>query len=841
MRHAAWLMVLLALLAVGPSQAAVYNVKVVSDSRPDFTDVKSLLASATGGYTTTDEKCKALWRWLTRTRRQTPEPLLHGTPVHDPIMFYNDFGYSLCSDYAALNNALWHEMGLPVRLWDITAHTVSECFYDGRWHLFDNSMSAYYTLCDGKTVAGVEDVGKPGACAASGGREEVAHIAKYHCVAATSPNGFLSGCDTQRSLQEEGEYVFNTNRLKYRDYYNGFELGHRYQLNLRPAETYTRYAKPLGTTADYYLPLPDGASPQDLGTFGNGEWVYTPDLTKTSTAAEAFGPCTAAFTARGLVAKPGKSAGQVDFLISAANIVTSAKVILTYDIPGAGGQVKVFTRADWSSVYGGRVLDRATAGLKTEEIPLRSVAGTHQYIVSLHVTGGARIRRAEIHTLTQLNKLALPALSLGRNAIDVIEGDPTDAIAVWPNLEKGHFRDSCAGSENVASGEAADWHGCLWLEKPGVGHLTYEVASPGAMTELTYGGRFYNRAPGSSITLEHSFDGGKTWTKQWTLTDTQRPWDTVHFETVKAPPGVTHARVRYTLCSSVAGSFEGCSLYSIRAEAKYHPRNAKFQPLDVTYHWAELHGGKWVERAHTQLITQPQQSYALAVGGEDEPRLTSIAVRPAAPAAKTAYGYSDGVTATTRRPERVRHVWGADLALGKHYTFSTPSGDNWDGGDPELVKLTDGVVASTYGGGTTYRWGPIWKPGDNPEITLDLGAPQTVAAARIHVTGYPYDLYNGPYCTVEVLTSLDGQTFQSQGSFQTKARSVDLDGDFLNQERGGFESLIFPLPLPQPVTARYVRYKVTNPEMFFDTSEVMVYDSVRAEPWREPLMMPLGG
>ena len=33
---------------------------------------------------------------------------------------------------------------------------ISEVFYDGRWHMYDNSMSAIYTLCDGVTVAGVE-------------------------------------------------------------------------------------------------------------------------------------------------------------------------------------------------------------------------------------------------------------------------------------------------------------------------------------------------------------------------------------------------------------------------------------------------------------------------------------------------------------------------------------------------------------------------------------------------------------------------------------------------------------------------------------------------------------
>ena len=60
-------------------------------------------------------------------------------------------------------------MGLKLKYWDISLHTVPEVEYDGRWHMYDNSMSALYTLCDGRTLAGVADIGKPGACAASGG------------------------------------------------------------------------------------------------------------------------------------------------------------------------------------------------------------------------------------------------------------------------------------------------------------------------------------------------------------------------------------------------------------------------------------------------------------------------------------------------------------------------------------------------------------------------------------------------------------------------------------------------------------------------------------------------
>lgn len=341
--------------------------------------------------------------------------------------------------------------------------------------------------------------------------------------------------------------------------------------------------------------------------------------------------------------------------------------------------------------------------------------------------------------------------------------------------------------------------------------------------------------------MEYSTDEGRTWQGRWELTSVDPPWDTVHFETAAMPPGVKRALVRYTLNSTVAGSYEGCSLYSVRMMATYRPAGARFQPLEVTYNWSELHDGRWVERAHTQLITNPRQRYFINVGGEDLPRLNWIRTNLAGAVKEVKYGYSDGIEGAAEPLRRVKHIWGKNLALGKRYTFSLPSGDNWEGGDPEMTKLTDEVVASTYGGGTTYRWGPIWAPNQNPVITLDLERPETIAAARIHVTGYPYDLYRGPFCTVEILTSEDGVTYQSQGSFQTKMRAIDLDGDFLNQERGGFESLVFPLIFRQPVKARYLQYRITNPEMFFDTSEIMAYDEVRTEPWYEPLAMPLDG
>ena len=828
---------LIAIILPASVPGRVCNIRVVSDNRPDFTDMESLVRSVTAPYGTTDEKCKAMWRWITRCRRQTPHSLLHGTPPHDPILFFNDFGYSFCSDYAGLNCAIWHEMGLPARFWDVAAHTVSECFYDGRWHMFDNSMSCYYTLCDGKTVAGVEDIGKAGACEASGDKIEKAHAALVHCVGATSRYGFLTGADTQRSLKYEGAHCFNPDALKHRYYFNGFELGHRYVLSLRANETYTRYARPLGETPDYHIPLEDGKSPHGLGTCGNGEWVFRPNLSDPDTLDDLFQHTNVAVGAGGLRVKQPAAPGEAIFRVSAANIVTSARAVFDCDATRSGSSCTVSVSANhgqsWQTVW------QPASETTQAEAALAGAAGTHQFLVRVVLHGDAVLKAAEIRTITQLNKLTLPVLDLGRNTIDVVVGPQTETIVLWPPLQSNAFRENCHASENVASGEAADWHGCLWLEKPGTGYLVYAIDAPDAMTELVYGGRFYNRTPNSSIAIAHSFDEGKTWTTSWVLTATDPPWDVVHFETADLPPRTQRVLVRYTLSSPAAAGYSGCSVYSVRMTAAYRPPGAKFEPIEVAYGWSERQGGEWIDRSHVQLITQPRQRYFINTLGDDLPRTDWIRVRLAGVSASTRYGYSDDVDRPGKPFVRKRHLWGHNLAVGKKYEFSVPSGSNWDAGDPEMTKLTDESIASTYGGGTTYREGPIWSPGKNPMITLDLGSQSTVAAARIHVTGYPFDLYNGPFSDVEILTSNDGRIFQSHGMITTQMKFKDVDGDFVIPEGGRFESWVFAIIYDRPATARFVRYKVTNPKMFFAASEIMAHDSVTTEEWHEPLAMPL--
>src|SRR5688572_20675805 len=268
-------------LVAGRAGADVYNLKVVTDASPDYHDLPSLVHSVTSRWETPEQKCWAMFYWNKIGRRQTAPIELHGMALTDPIRQFNDYGYAMCSTISGMNQSIWEHMGLKHRYWDISNHTVSEVFYDGKWHCYDNSLSAIYTLCDGKTIAGVEDIGKAGACEASHGKVEPGHVAKYHCLTATSVKGFLTGADTSRSLDEEYR-CFNPNGLKRRDYFYDWDYGHRYILNLREGQKYTRHYKAMGDKPDFFVPNANGKDPELVNPRyrlrGNGEWEFRPDL-----------------------------------------------------------------------------------------------------------------------------------------------------------------------------------------------------------------------------------------------------------------------------------------------------------------------------------------------------------------------------------------------------------------------------------------------------------------------------------------------------------------------------------------------------------------------------------
>lgn len=846
----AWCLLVTGMAGSLPGQ--VCNVKVVTDASPDCYDMDSFIKSATGGWATPEEKCWALFYWVHIGRRQTSPMIIHGVEVTDPIRQLNDFGYTMCSTVAGMNCALWHNMGFPVRFWDVTLHTVSECFYNGRWHMYDNSMSAIYTLCDGRTIAGVEDLGASTACEDSSGREELGHVVKYHCLTATSPNGFLTGADCARDLEQEAR-CFHPRGLKLRTYYNNWDWGHRYILNLRPGESYTRYYHSLGKTAEFFVPNqgkdPEAVNPR-YRIRGNGVWEFRPFLTPDHIAETAYCFKNITVDPNGdvyptVAAQPG----ELIFKIQSANITTSQVIrcnIVTQDsrdyvaiaVSRTAGQT-------WQTVY-----HSAHAGQTKVECQLdEEVNGAYEILVkfilfAVHSPKDVRVSDIFIETRTMLNAKMQPQLRLGENTVFVNVGDPTDTIVIWPELQAGRYRPFIYEERNITTEDRhAGWHGVMFAERPNEeAYTVYRVQAPRPIIRIKYGGRFYNRVPKGRICLSHSFDGGQSWHSDWCLTDTSEPWDVIHYaEITDIPSGCQEVFLKYSLIAPQAGPM-ACSIYSVRMEVAHQNVGPAFRPLDVTFTWYEVQRDRsLLKRSHRQRIDQVPTRYIIDVGGEDHPIMEGLRIELAADGGDRKYGYSD------ERPglgKRVLDFWqelGRNVMRNKPYTLNVPPTGAWGADDPLRTKLTDGVVGSNYAGGTAMKYAVGFDEKTGPaEITVDLEQPQKVAAFGIHLTaGWPWwDALKGEVKDqIEVLTSLDGNEYVAQGEFPLNFFRRDVPTNYMLPDDETAQAWNYILPLSSPVTARFVRFRIT-PRRSLGISEVQAFDRVERRPFSLRVLLP---
>jgi hypothetical protein len=478
------------------------------------------------------------------------------------------------------------------------------------------------------------------------------------------------------------------------------------------------------------------------------------------------------------------------------------------------------------------------------------VNGAYDVLVKVTLLGkakaaDARLVVAQFETVTMLNSKTQPMLRLGKNTVYVGTGDETEAIVLWPELQGDKYKEAVVEEKNVGSDkEHLGYTGVIYpLKSNEDGWIVYRIDAPGDIARITYGGRFYNRAPGSKMGLEHSFDGGKTWTKSWSLTDTTTPWDVIHYEKAEMPKGVRSVLVKYVVNSGdVNETGHGASIYAVRMEADYRPADAGFQRFVVAFNWSERQEDySTVERSHVQLVEKVPFTYTINVGGTDQPIVNSLTVGIPGRYADLSVGYSDGKDVGGEKFAGKWETLGKNLAEGKPYTCTVPSGTNWGAGDPDGKVLTDGVVGPTYVGGNSYKSGAMWAEGQKPEITVDLGEAEKCGAFRIQVGGYPWwDATTGEVKDkAEVLTSLDGKEWKSAGMFDFRLRWKDIPVNYLWPQDEGNRGHNFALIIAEPVEARYVRFKLT-PARNMSVSEVQVYDYIKREPFDLKVALPDG-
>jgi len=161
--------------------------------------------------------------------------------------------------------------------------------------------------------------------------------------------------------------------------------------------------------------------------------------------------------------------------------------------------------------------------------------------------------------------------------------------------------------------------------------------------------------------------------------------------------------------------------------------------------------------------------------------------------------------------------------------------------DPDGKKLTDGIVGPPYAGGTAPQTACIWdtKSGE-PEITVDLGRSETIAAFRVDLTaGWPWwDALRGQIKDeVEVLSSQDGRQYVSHGQFDFNLWRKDIPINHMLPDDETAQGFNFTKLLAAPISARYVRFKV-KPQRILGISEVQALDSVAERPFDLRLALP---
>lgn len=871
------------------ADAGVYNLHLVTDNVPDYTDLPSLIRSSTALWQTPQEKSIAVWRWGRRSRRQTSCATEEGRLIWDPILHFNSYGSMNCGVISSLNIASWLQLGYRARYIQLGDHTVSEVSWDeGKtWHLFDSSMSVFCYNHEG-AVASCAEISQAHACELSGGKSEPGHFYFYHfappCGSHFGPTGWRFASDNpvenQRTLFNGADsYMHNFAIDRYCQYARS---GHRYVLNLRPGESYTRYWAPLdrqqggrGLSAhdlDYFRPVAgrdpdDPQGPQDIR--GNGQWVFQPDLAAKNwreglydesdleQGADPGGP-------KLHPAQAGRAACAV-FKVSAANVITSMRIEADGQRATAADALKVSVSRSagmrWSPVW-----QAEKAGPQQVRLKLREeVAGVTQCLLKIEMLAATDKRAVgldslKITTTTQLNRRTLPALALGSNQVMLWADEQLETTEVWPALHAGAYKTTAAQEESVSSAAEPDG---IYKATLGAGangkecSVTWKLDVPTEIRDVTYAVVSTNRSRDSYVSLQHAWADQEFHELDRNSND-GFPFDKQVHYTIQGqdvPAGAKQAQFRGVFfCKSSAATYNMPGIQDLLFRVRHKPRNPAFQPVEVTYEWTEHRESGDVVRSHTELVSALPHRWTINVAGRRDPTMNWVRISlqgrgPERAAAR--YGYSDGEDVGTACAYRkVAYRWGKELAEGKGYTASRPSSRSSGNPDADGRELTNGTIIAP----TDYMTAKsvqaataFWDAGEPVTFVVDLGAAKTVAGLRVW-THQPSDRYCHPK-GVEVSVSADGRTWQRAGAI----RHDDLwkpPGDFEPWEyddspryaklpAGGRLAYGYPLVLEKPLAGRYVRLVCTPLEgKGMGLSEFQVFDAVTVLPWPGDAALP---
>ncbi len=831
----------------GRMPGGAFNLRIVSDSVPDWSSRENFVRSALSGWKTDEEKALAQFRWMHRSRRVGQFAPEDSRPVLDPVLFFNSYGITYCSMISAMNCSLWEAWGRRGRCVNLPGHVVSEVFYDHAWHMFDNDFCNYFINEKG-TVASAAELGGSRIHGNVADLKPGEYYVFDHCPTASSPRGrIFMGPSSHSLIRVARNWYPGPGKIHPRFESSGAQAGHRYVLGLRPNERYTRHWRPLGTGKLYARPFRNGKDPAADGSTlrnsrCNGEWVWTPDL---SDPAVLFAGENVECSKKGLRAKDQTKPAFAIFRVAAANVVTSA----SFSARTSGKQAKLLVSGNgglsWESVGPNPKGVAGEGGTVTE-----AVAGRLEYLFKIELARGSVLEGLKLTTITQVNPRALPALRLGRNEIVAVSDGPLESIAFNPRLAGGkHLKETF---------KARGWQS---IERPGEfdpsvraagkAEMVLRAVAPRDIRRVRMACTAYMVEPAADLKL--AVKAGRRWQLLRKEEFGGAPYDRrISAESMKLPAGTREVLLRYALDFGVSG------LVNLSAEVNYEP-SGPFMPYDVVYSWSEWRGGKWIERRHTERVKNTYHRYALNVGGERPPRMNWLRIKPAG---RGRTGHSDGQDVGNRaaRPA-YRLAYGKNLSIGRKYRVNRPASAAF--ADMGNRLLTDGHIfeASVWKLRNVNPVGPrnkqragelvVWAPSGEVAVTLDLGRTKTVGGARICAVQPNQNVLFPAKMVVEL--SSDGKKFALAGGtgwedcfFPPGDQMIWEGADSPVYDRlpaGGILSYQFPIVFKRTRKARYVRFRMTPSKRGSKPAaiglwELEVFEKLVKLPWDERLRLP---
>jgi len=581
--------------------SVTFSPRVVGAHRPDFHCLESILASPQFAGKTGEDLALAIYDYFTSrvdgTYHFWPSGETEGNPrirrsVYDPVKLLNAYGWAICGQTAHILYGLYRAGGLLPRHIGLPGHSLCEVHYDGRWHILDVDMWTWFRSREGHIASAAELAESP--------EELILHSA-----------GRSNPCDLpDRKLEDYAKMYAKTKTV------DGHVEGvcppwgiraHGMDFRLRPGETLIRSQENHGR---FHMPQEWlqfkakykrewNCHPREryepFRTFGNGRWIYQPDLTDGTgdfqaglweasdvrqDAAGLLGPGSATWR----IASPYPFCGVPDW--KGETVSHCDGVWLT--LAGRGP-----VRAELTDPEGRWVKVLSGEGEFDRRIDVTQLLSSrYGCLIRLTLGKRARLGRFGFEGFLMTAPLSVPRLAEGDNAVELRCCDKHGLCTV-PWAELIDFRQGAelpaqwVEADNAEAGPYAD--GWQMISPAGRGdvRVVFRFAAPA-------GGKFawaYAHAglregptdkPPGRATLEWS-DDGQSWhdLSEIEISNTPRQWDCSIDGEVVFPAPVDAVYLRVTSQTAISGvEFHG-----------HLAQGASLDPgapgLQVTHRWRE--------------------------------------------------------------------------------------------------------------------------------------------------------------------------------------------------------------------------------------------------------------